>query len=302
MAKTVRFLKSSQMEFQKVFNRLCETKASWQVWADFVFMAAAAISNAVDQTGPIHDERERRYLSTIKQYSHKEQQLFPQLMAITVEALETEPDQDFLGEMFMALELGNHWRGQFFTPYNVCRMMAEIAIPGVECKEQIERKGWVGINDCACGAGALLIAARNTMVRHGMSQYSALYVAQDIDQVAALMCYIQLSLLGCAGYVVIGDSIVHPVTGTLLDPIRTEYNDIWYMPMFYTDVWSWRRVLYRVDRLTQPVMTGAAPVEAAAPQEGRQPPRGDSALPRVEPRPEAPEPLQVEETGQFKLF
>lgn len=40
--------------------------------------------------------------------------------------LERNPDQDFLGKMFMQLELGNHWKGQFFTSYNVCHLMAEM--------------------------------------------------------------------------------------------------------------------------------------------------------------------------------
>ncbi len=41
--------------------------------------------------------------------------------AIVVEALERNPEQDFLGELYMELELGNHWKGQFFTPYCVCK-------------------------------------------------------------------------------------------------------------------------------------------------------------------------------------
>ena len=101
MAKTVRFLKDSQKEFQKVFQDLCYSRSSWQVWSDFIYMAAAALSNAVDQTGPLHDERERRYLSTIRQYSPKHQELFPRLFAIVVDALERNPKQDFLGELFM---------------------------------------------------------------------------------------------------------------------------------------------------------------------------------------------------------
>ena len=34
------------------------------------------------------------------------------------------PDQDMLGELFMALGLANEWKGQFFTPYDICRAMA----------------------------------------------------------------------------------------------------------------------------------------------------------------------------------
>ena len=241
MARTVRFLKDSQVEFSKLFSELCRMKSSWEAWTDFVAMSATTIANAFDQEGPTHDEREQKYINTIKRYSKAEQEIFPKLFAVMVEALEHEPDQDFLGEMFMGLNMGDHWKGQFFTPYNVCRMMSEITVTDLE--DRIEKKGWVGINDPCCGAGALLIAARNTMVRHKRGPRDALYVAQDIDRTAALMCYIQLSLLGCAGYVVVGDSLLHPVVGPGGNPLLispTPEQEIWLMPAFYDEVWAAR--------------------------------------------------------------
>ena len=99
-------------------------------------------------------------------YREAERRVFGQLFTIMAEALETDPNQDFLGEMFMALELGNHWKGQFFTPYNVCRMMAKMQITTADAL--ISGRGWVGVNDPACGAGALLIAARNEFAEKGI--------------------------------------------------------------------------------------------------------------------------------------
>ena len=46
-------------------------------------------------------------------------------------------------------------------------------------------------------------------------QNHVLVAAQDIDMTVALMCYIQLSLLGVAGYVKIGNSITDPITDIL---------------------------------------------------------------------------------------
>ena len=43
-------------------------------------------------------------------------------------AYEDNPDQDFLGAAYMELGLGNHWTGQFFTPYNVSKMMAQMTL------------------------------------------------------------------------------------------------------------------------------------------------------------------------------
>lgn len=298
MAKPVRFRGQKQNEFQKVFNQLCYTRMAWEVWTDFTFMAAAAISNSLDQTGSVHDEREREYMRTIKKYSKSEQALFPQLFALTVEGLDENPKHDFLGEMFMGLNLGNHWKGQVFTPYHVCEMMAKMVMSKEEAAAKFEDRGWIGIHDPACGAGATLIAARNVLVEYGAPMSGALFVAQDIDRTAALMCYIQLSLLGCAGYVVVGNSLSEPMAGHPLAPVFHPSHEAWFMPMLYTDVWRYRMIWQRVQEAI-----GAAPVEAAAPQERRQGPSEAILAPhRVEPRPDAPEPLQVEETGQFKLF
>lgn len=290
MAHAVRFRKESHTEFYKVFSRMCQIRSSWEVWADFVAMTALTIANAFDREGPTHDEREQEYIRTIKRYSKREQEGFPKLFALTVEALEAEPEQDFLGEMFMGLDFGNHWKGQFFTPYNVCRLMADMALEGVEAR--IEKRGWVGVCDPCCGAGALLIAARNTMVRQKLGFRDALYVAQDIDRTAALMCYIQLSLLGCAGYVVVADSLLNPVvvprkTPLLISPMPGQ--EIWLMPALYDEVWAgrakWERMWLMLESLEV----------IKSPQESK----------RAEPEP-APEPgaipLNEGPSGQLMLF
>ena len=241
MAKVVRHLREGQMEFQKVFSKLCNTKSSWQAWSDFVEMAAISISNSCEVRANVRMQREQRYMEIIGQYGKSEQALFPELFSILVMSLERNPEQDFLGEMFMALELGSHWKGQFFTPYSVCQMMAKVNVNIDKIKGDIEQQGWVSINDPACGAGATLIAARNQLAQHGIGSTEAFFVGQDIDRTAAMMCYIQLSLLGCAGYVVIADTLYHPVKGPMLWPNLTEYQDAWFMPLNYTEpVWALR--------------------------------------------------------------
>lgn len=262
-------------------------------------MTALTLANAFDREGPTHDEREQEYIRTIKRYSKAEQEGFPKLFALTVEALEAEPDQDFLGEMFMGLDLGNHWKGQFFTPYNVCRMMAEITVTDLEAR--IEKKGWVGIQDPCCGAGALLIAARNTMVRQKLGPRNALYVAQDVDRTAALMCYIQLSLLGCAGYVVVADSILNPVVGPggtplLISPMPGQ--EIWLMPALYDEVWAariqWERTRLALESLG---------IMKSPPEPGQPEPEPILAQLESAQAPE-PEPLPLNEGagGQLTLF
>jgi hypothetical protein len=108
--------------------------------------------------------------------------------------------------------------------------MSELEFAGDGKEKQLKEKGYVRVNDPACGAGVMLIAFANAAKRHGINyQKQVLFVAQDIDRTAAMMCYIQLSLLGCPATVVIGDSLAKP----FLHPD----NEAWYTPFFYLNQW-----------------------------------------------------------------
>ena len=232
--------KEHQKRFIEIFDRLCRSRQPWQVWSDFVTMSATAISNSVNADQA--ETRERRYQEIISGYQPVERELFPQLVTETVNSLEENPAQDYLGDLYMGLGLGNHWRGQYFTPFQLCRGMADLSLQDAE--EHINREGWISILDPACGAGAILIAAANTLRSKGINyQERALFVGQDIDPIVAMMCYIQLSLLGCPGYVAIGNSLTTPLTGHPLLPTSREGLDIWITPIFYTEKWLLRRTL-----------------------------------------------------------
>ncbi len=266
MSKGLTGLDQHQKRFIDAFQKLSYRHQSWQVWSDFILMAACAISNRVDQAR--FEEREKMYMARIGRYDENEQKVFPELFAAVVEALDANPEQDFLGNLFMQLELGSHWKGQFFTPYNLCKAMAEMQVGGLQ--DLINRKGYATVNDPACGAGATLIAFATTAMAKGINyQQHVLFTAQDIDQTAALMCYIQISLLGCPGYVVIGD--------TLSQPVPTEESSIWYTPLYYSEVWHMRRLLQRMDGL---IKTSPAPTVEA---EQKEPERKSRTRKRAKP-------------------
>ena len=228
-----------EKQFLEKFNFLCQSRSNWQVWTDFITVSAITLANSIDKTSEVRDEREKEYENCIKRLGGVD--IPAEMFSIVVLALEENPEQDFLGSMFMKLGLGNHWKGQFFTPYNVCKMMSEINSINIE--KQISEKGWVSVNDPACGAGATFISMANILKDHKINyQNHALFVAQDIDRVAGMMCYIQLSLLGCAGYVVIADTLCNPLTGNVLRPNPNENQEIWFTPMYISNVWRLRRI------------------------------------------------------------
>ena len=100
------------------------------------------------------------------------------------------------------------------------------------------------------GAGATLIAGVH-VIRKQLDhcdppknyQNHILVVAQDVDEIVGLMCYIQISLLGLAGFIKIGNSITDPMS---TDDSSENY---WYTPMYFSDVWSTRRMLRQINKL-----------------------------------------------------
>ena len=223
--------------FLEAFGRLTNRHRAWDVWRDFITMFACSLSNPLDKEH--RDKREALYLEVIKKYNKQEQELFPELAAQTVLALEENPEQDFLGSIFMSLNLGNEHNGQIFTPYHVCELMAEMTMD--DTVKKVEQDGYISINDPCCGAGATLIAgihaARKQLEKANLNyQDHLLVVAQDIDETVALMCYIQLSLLGVAGYVKVGNSLTEPMTG------NDNKENYWFTPMYFSNVWVLRRI------------------------------------------------------------
>lgn len=233
-------------KFLKSFQKLSYKYRVWDVWKDYVTLNACAISNAFDKGN--YEHREKRYLEIIGRYAKDEQQIFPELAAYTVMALEENSEQDFLGKMYMDLELGNRSSGQFFTPYNVCELMAEMTVQ--DAVEKISEQGYVSLNDPCCGAGATLIAGANAIRKELEKdkqqlnyQNHVLVIAQDIDEIVALMCYIQISLLGLAGFVKVGNSIINPIS------TDDSFENYWYTPMYFSDVWRTRRTIKQINQL-----------------------------------------------------
>lgn len=235
-----------EKEFIKVFNELCRSRHAWEVWADVISVMACSMANSVDRLPKRHNSREKEYAECISRLGGVEKPA--QLFSIVVEALEDNPDQDFLGSLYMQLELGNKWKGQFFTPYHVSQCMAEITMGN--CKQQIEKQGWISVCDPCVGGGAMLIAAGNTIRRLKINyQNHVLFVGQDIDRIAGMMAYIQMSLLGFPGYIVIGNSLTNPITGNAMVPTEKEGQEFWFTPFFFSKVWNYRRTFSAMDQI-----------------------------------------------------
>jgi hypothetical protein len=189
--------------FEKAIRSLSHRTPLWRVFADFCEMSALAHANVVEKD----PAREERYLRLIGAYEKPEQAAFPELLGIVTDAFEQEPEQDFLGGLFMSLELSSHWHGQFFTPIALCRTMAELTLDDA-LLDTVRERGFVTLHEPAAGAGATLIAFVAAMRARGLNPQTQLHVgAIDKDPTAAHMCFVQLSLLGVPAVVHVGDTL-----------------------------------------------------------------------------------------------
>lgn len=231
-----------EKKFIKAFNKLCNTHSPWQVWNDFVNAVAVSISNKVDKSN--YEQREAAYINIENRYTSEQMNDIASLLSFTTMALEENPQQDFLGHIFEELKLSSGTHGQFFTPYAAAELMTKLALGEKKTiAERIEQNGYITVHEPACGAGVNVIAVRAEVVEAGYDPGKRMFVvAQEIERTVAMMCYIQLSLLNVAGYVVIGDTLENSMKGTILAPKFPKEYDIWTLPATLLNIeWFIRR-------------------------------------------------------------
>ncbi len=234
MSKNIMHL---QKEFCRNFECLTNRRDRRIAWEDFITIS----QRTLDINKHLKNEPLPTHITGF--YHDDEWECFGHMFDLTMEALERNPAQEFLGNLYMELKLSNHSRGETFTPYAVCQMMSSLTIDDVE--ECIQKRGWASVHDPVCGAGATLIAFANECIQRGIDfQRQVLFVGQDISWTVAGMCFVQLSLLGCGGYVIVGNTLSSPLIGlSLLRPIEQEDQQIWYTPIYYLPPWSDRVVI-----------------------------------------------------------
>ena len=130
-----------------------------------------------------------------------------------------EKHQDFLGEVFMRLYLGNSAIGQYETPYTVSKFMAEINFSEHEISQKIANNHLITLSEPCCGSGGMIIAFAETMKEHNFNYQKYLYVeAIDIDEMSFMMAYIQLTLLGIPAKVIQGNTLTLKFQQVLYTP------------------------------------------------------------------------------------
>ncbi|CCY63925.1 putative uncharacterized protein [Clostridium sp. CAG:967] len=209
-------------EFISKLHNLDKARRVNEVFKDFLILCTCSLAQPFYRSSEI----EQRYLNTVKHYTKEQAEEFSKLLALLVMALE-EKHQDFLGQVYMQLNLGNVANGQFFTPYNVSKMMSKICF--VDIEKQLEEKDFITLSEPCCGSGGMIIAYAETLKEHGYNyQYQLFVEAIDIDEMCFMMAYIQLSLLGVGAKVIHGDSLT------------LNFHKVLYTPFYFVNGVGWK--------------------------------------------------------------
>lgn len=202
----------ARREFLREFRGLCSNKwNAWEVWSDWLILASSAIYNAIHQDPQVEAE----YMRTIGKYSKDEANAMARLLGIVTEALEAET-HDFLGAVFHELEMHNKQIGQFFTPFHLCKLMAQLMRPDLPKPGRL-----LHVGEPAAGSGSMILAFHEVLMQAGAEQSRIFYHLKDLDHRAFRMSYIQVSLCGLAAEVELGDTL------------RGTTDRIWRTPGYY---------------------------------------------------------------------
>lgn len=203
---------SHKQSFIRLFGETARYRHRYEVFSDFVTMAGTSVHNALLKDQDLEDQ----YLKLVKKYEKEDVYRMSHLLGEVVMGLDAEPC-DFLGSVFMELELGNSRAGQFFTPYDVSRLMADLVHGGMI--DELSGKPFITLQEPACGAGGMVIAFAEAMLERGLNPQQQLWVqCVDVDHVAAMMCYLQLSLLNIPAEVAIGNTLAMSFSRVLRTP------------------------------------------------------------------------------------
>lgn len=201
-----RMQRESINAFIKGLNALDRSFSPGEMFRDMMEMGYCAWSKPMAPTQERKDELEARYMQIVGRYPNKDTiRAFKPLLDIAQSAVE-EGGIDFLGQVSGELEILNPGAGQFFTPYEVSKLLAQINMYGVG--DLIAEKGYITVCEPASGSGGMILAVADELTRQGFQPwYHMLVEATDISALAFYMCYLQLTWRAIPAGVIRGNSL-----------------------------------------------------------------------------------------------
>lgn len=193
--------------FEKLFNEFSRHKTWGTCWQDVLEVMLCALAR---------EQQEDRYLEIISRYSKDEvyeiMHICRAIQRRYFDVVKTDGSWgDPLGEYWEEYSsmLGKKMSGQFFTPPDICQVLAEMTVP-VQDRSPDKIKT---VLDCAGGSGRTLIAVARLSPELNREVRAT---SVDIDKTVSMMCAINLFYHGVTARVVWGDSLSLKANGGYL--------------------------------------------------------------------------------------
>lgn len=270
-------------DIRRIFESFTD-RDYYSVIADFFELSAISFRNSV-HIGGIRDIYEERYKNIISKYNQEHFKAFATALGYLIDDIHRSMDDgilcDWCGELYMESGTSNSRMGQFFTPYEVSKVTAQMSVrkADIDAKLKDNPNAVFTLYEPTCGAGGLIIAAIETIMGFGINYAHNIFVdCGDIDGRCVHMTYLVLSVLGVPAVVRRGDALM------------LDYHEAWFTPAY---------VLNCAHFYSQ-VGHGSYPYTATVPKkyiEAEQ----QSKTKVIEP-PKSPQPIQqVDKQGQYLL-
>lgn len=216
----------------KQMNKFSGKTSPTEFLSDVFKCGAIAISNKFDKTK--YDKRESEYKLTINKYNKNDRQLIADIFANIYILLSNQlyvGFDDYLGKIYMLSNTSNSKTGQFFTPYTISKLCADVAIDEKEIKNHIENDTIMTMHEPTVGSGGMVLATADTLYNkyHFNISRNLFVECGDIDIRCVYMAYLQLSLAGIPAV------IYHR------DGLSLETWDVWKTPPYLMQYTRFRK-------------------------------------------------------------
>ncbi|WP_299846877.1 N-6 DNA methylase [uncultured Paracoccus sp.] len=147
--------------FLRALDQFDRSKTRTEIFRLFCEIAYCALAKRASPFADQRDRLEADYMACVGRFPNKDDvRRMPEMMATAIEAI-AGGGIDFIGQVAAEIGALDAGLGQFFTPYEVSRLMAEISLG--DTAGQIEAQGFITVSEPAAGAGGMVLALADAL-------------------------------------------------------------------------------------------------------------------------------------------
>lgn len=199
-------------DFVRVLSETDRSRTTTETFRDWAEMAYCALAERACANPAKAEKLESQFAEIEARYKPADRRRMGELLGIAVLAL-NKGGVDFLGQVAAEIGALDARLGQFFTPYEISRMMSELTL--TDAPALIKERGFITLDEPAAGAGGMVLAAADTLEEKGFDPERHVWVrATELSRSTFHMAYIQITARGVAGVVIHGNSISREIFDT----------------------------------------------------------------------------------------